>query len=284
MNKLPVAKQAAIVKALTEGNSIRATARMVGVSKTTVLKLLADVGELCSTYLWHVLRDLPCKRVQCDEIWGFVGAKARRVKQGAKGQGDVWTWVALDADTKLMITWAIGPRNLMTGRRIMQDVASRLRERVQLTTDGFRPYLQAVGSAFGADVDYAMLQKLYGPAPEGERRYSPPVCLGAIPTPVQGAPDPKHISTSFVERSNLTMRMGMRRLTRLTNAFSKKVENHHYAVALHFMHYNFCRPHMTLTKSAGGVHTRPAMAAGLTDHVWKVEDLLGLLDPNRPLV
>jgi IS1 family transposase len=283
MNKLPVAKQAAVVKALTEGASIRATARMVGVSKTTVLKLLGEVGSLCETYQWHVLRNLPCKRVQCDEIWGFVGAKARAVREGAKAAGDVWTWVAMCADTKLMITWAIGPRNMETAWPFMHDLASRLANRVQLTTDGFRAYLMAVDEAFAGDVDYAMLQKLYGPSPEPKGRYSPPVCTGAIPVPVLGDPDPKHVSTSFIERQNLTMRMQMRRMTRLTNAFSRKVENHRHAMALHFMAYNFCRAHGTLTKRADGVHTSPAMAAGLTDHVWKIEELVALMDRTRPL-
>lgn len=283
MNQLLLEHRAAIVRALVEGNSIRATARLTGTSKDTVLKLLVDVGEFCSIYQDHKLRKLTAKRVQCDEIWSFVGAKAKQVSNGAKGAGDVWTWTAMDADSKLMITWAVGKRDSATGKDFMADVASRLAHRVQLTSDGHRGYLDAVEEAFGSAVDYAQLVKLYGRDQGEQRRYSPAVCVGAIKQRVTGNPDEAYVSTSYAERANLTMRMGMRRFTRLTNAFSKKVENHGHAIALHFMHYNFCRPHQTLTKAAKGVHTTPAMAAGLTNRVWKIEDLMWLMDPNRLL-
>lgn len=285
MNTLSVDRRAAIVRALVEGNSVRATARLTGTSKNTVLKLLVDLGELCSIYQSHVLRNLPTTRVECDEIWSFVGAKQRQVNAGAQGDGDVWTWTAMDADSKLMISWLVGRRDAEAARTFMRDVASRLVHRVQLTTDGHHGYLSAVEGAFGWNgVDYAMLVKIYGKNQENSSRYSPPVCVGAEKSWVMGNPDRDFVSTSYVERSNLTMRMGMRRFTRLTNAFSKKVENHAHAVALHFMHYNFCRPHTTLTKADPNRYpTTPAMAAGVADHVWTVEELCALLDPRNLL-
>src|SRR6266487_3946788 len=280
MNMLPTAKQAAILRALTDGASIRATARMVGVSKTTVLRLLVDVGQFCAIYQDEKLRDLPCRSIQADEIWAFVGAKQRHAKRA--GDGDIWTFTALDADTKLMVTWLVGQRSGENAHAFMQDLHSRLVKRIQLTTDAFAPYVSAVEGAFGwQGVDFSQLVKHYTGEPTG--RYSPPICTGVTRTPIMGSPDPAHVSTSYVERANLGLRMNARRFTRLTNAFSKKVENHAHAVALHFMVYNFCRSHGTLTKAAKGIHTTPAMVAGVTDHVWKVEDLLTLLDPARLL-
>lgn len=279
MNKLPVTKRAAIVRALTEGSSVRAAARMVGVSKDTVLKLLVEVGDFCSIYQDYRLRDLNATRVEADEIWAFVGAKQRNATR--HGDGDVWTFTAIDADSKLMISWMVGQRNSETANPFMADVASRMWNRIQLTTDGHLMYIEAVRKAFEfARVDYAMLAKTYAnpEGVQGQRRYSPAVCTGAVKERRVGRPDMDLVSTSFVERANLTMRMGMRRFTRLTNAFSKKAENHAHAVSLAFMHYNFCRSHATLTKAAKGVHTTPAMAAGLTDHVWTVEEVLAMMD------
>jgi IS1 family transposase len=272
-NVLKTAKRTAIVSALVEGNSIRATARMVGVSKDTVSKLQVEIGAACARYQAEALVDLPCRRVQVDEIWSFVYAKARNVPQrlaGRFGVGDVWTWTAIDADSKLCVSWLVGPRDSATATDFLQDVAERLANRVQLSSDGLTTYVDAVEKAFGTDVDYAMIQKIYGTSEEHDRRYSPAICIGAKRETVQGNPDPKHISTSYVERQNLTMRMSMRRFTRLTNAFSKKLENHVAAVALHFMYYNFCRIHQTL-------RITPAMAAGVAKSPWTVEDLVGLL-------
>jgi IS1 family transposase len=274
MNRLNTAERTRIVGALVEGNGLRATARMTGFARMTVEKLLRELGAACAKMQDERLRDLPCQRVQCDEIWSFVYAKAKNVpaeKQGQFGYGDVWTWVAIDADTKLVPSWRVGPRDAATAYELMQDLAGRLRNRVQLTTDGHRPYLAAVEDAFGADIDYAMLVKLYGTSGENETRYSPATCLGCIPYDITGNPDPKHISTSYVERQNLTMRMSMRRFTRLTNAFSKKVEMHVAAIALHYAYYNFVKIHQTL-------RVTPAMAAGVTDRLWSIEDLVGLLD------
>jgi IS1 family transposase len=284
MNILAAEKRAAILKALCEGASIRATARMVGVSRTTVLKLLVEVGEFCAAYQNHVLRDLPCRKVQADELWAFVGAKARNAR--TPGYGDIWTFVALDCESKLLISWLVGQRILEHAEAFMKDVASRLANRVQLTTDGHHMYLSAVENAFGWNgVDFAQLVKRYGTSPEAreERRYSPPICLGCSKTWVMGDPAEKDVSTSHVERSNLTIRMQSRRFTRLTNAFSKKVANHAHAFALFAMHYNFCRVHQTLTKQKGGIHQSPAMAAGVSDWVWRVEDILAMMDPKRPL-
>lgn len=246
---------------------------MTGVAKGTILKLLADIGRACAAYQDATLRGLVCRRVQCDEVWAFVGAKEKNVpaeRRGQHGVGDTWTWIALDAETKLAICWLVGKRDATYAYGFIQTLAGRLANRVQLTTDGHHPYLQAVEDSFGSDVDYAMLVKLYGAEPAGEARYSPPKCIGINARVVQGNPDPDHISTSFVERGNLTMRMSMRRFTRLTNAFSKKVENLEHALALHFMHYNFARVHQTLKMT-------PAMAAGVADHPWSIEEIVGLL-------
>jgi IS1 family transposase len=280
VNKLSPAKQAAVLKALTEGASIRSTARMVGVSKTTVLRLLVDVGQFCAIYQDEKLRNLPCRSIQADEIWAFVGAKQRHAKR--PGDGDVWTFTALDADTKLMVMWLVGQRTLANAHAFMHSLHSRLARRVQLTTDAFTPYISAVEGAFGwQGVDFSQLVKHYTGDPTG--RYSPPICTGVTRHPIMGNPDPAHVSTSYIERANLGLRMNARRFTRLTNAFSKKVENHAHAVALHFMVYNFCRSHGTLTKAKKGIHTTPAMAAGVTDHVWTIEEVLGLMDPARVL-
>jgi IS1 family transposase len=278
MNNLPVERQIAVIPALVEGNSIRATVRMTGVAKDTVIKLLARVGTACAEYQDKALRNLPCKRVQCDEIWSFCYAKEKNVPaelRGKFGFGDVWTWTALCADTKLIPCWRVGDRNAWHAQHFMYDLASRLANRVQLTTDGHRVYLQAVEGAFGNNVDYAMLVKLYGNPPKGpETRYSPPECIGAIATPIVGNPDRRYISTSYVERQNLTMRMNMRRFTRLTNGFSKKAENHGHALALYFMYYNFCRIHQTL-------RVTPAMEAGVADHAWSLKEVVALMDSRR---
>lgn len=276
-NVLKPEKRAAIISALVEGNSKRATARMVGVSKDTVAKLQLEIGAACARYQSETLKRLPCRRVQVDEIWSFVYAKAKNVParlSGMFGVGDVWTYTAIDADSKLCISWLVGLRDGGTATEFMQDVAGRLAHRIQLSTDGHVMYLEAVEDAFGGEVDYAMIQKIYGASEESERRYSPAVCTGVKKFRVQGNPDPRHVSTSYVERQNLTMRMSMRRFTRLTNAFSKKLENHVAAVALHFMHYNFCRIHQSL-------RITPAMAAGVTDRVWSVGDLVELLEERR---
>jgi len=274
MNRLTTDRRKAVVASLVEGNSIRATVRMTGVAKNTIVKLLMELGDVCAKYQDETLRNLTCKRLQCDEIWSFVGAKDKNVpaeKQGQFGVGSVWTWTAIDADTKLIASWLVSTRDAGAAHDFMQDVASRLKHRVQLTTDGHKPYLSAVEDAFGGGIDYATLTKIYGTDPQGEKRYSPPVCLGCESKTVTGSPDPKHVSTSYVERQNLTMRMSMRRFTRLTNAFSKKVENHAAAVALYFMYYNFGRVHQTL-------RVTPAMEAGIADHVWSVEEIVGLLN------
>jgi IS1 family transposase len=271
MNRLPQNKQIAVVKALVEGCSIRATVRITGVAKNTVIKLLIDLGAACEAYQVERLVNLPCKRIQVDEIWSFVGAKQKQVNQGAHGVGDVWTWTAICADTKLVPSWLVGDRGLDTAKRFVSDLAGRLASRVQVTSDGHKCYVDAVEGAFGSEVDFAQLVKQYGENRDcGEVRYSPAVCTGAKKVPVTGNPDPAHISTSYVERQNLTMRMSMRRFTRLTNAFSKKVENHAAGVALHFMYYNFCRIHQTL-------RVTPAMAAGVTDHVWEIGEVVDLL-------
>ena len=273
MNRLSTAKRAAVVAALVEGCSIRATVRMTGVAKNTVTKLLIELGAACTKYQDETLRNLPCRRLQCDEIWSFVYAKAKnveRAKSAPEVAGDVWTWTAIDADTKLVPSWLIGTRDAGSAYTFMMDLASRLRWRVQLTTDGLTSYLSAVEDAFGGQIDYATLQKIYGSDPEAEKRYSPAKCLGCDVKTVTGEPEPKHISTSYVERQNLTMRMSMRRFTRLTNGFSKKVKNHAAAVALYFMYYNFARIHSSL-------RTTPAQAAGVTEKLWEIEDILGLL-------
>lgn len=273
MNKLPLAKQVQVISALVEGNSIRATVRMTGVAKGTVIKLLERVGTACREYQNEVFRDLPCKKIQCDEIWSFCYAKAKNLPKklrGRKGFGDVWTWTAIDADTKLVPSWMVGNRDAKTAKIFMEDLAMRLSSRVQLTTDGHKPYLEAVENAFGSNIDYGMLVKVYGVPEEADSKYSQPECIGIIKQPVTG--NPESYSTSFVERQNLTMRMSMRRFTRLTNAFSKKIENLEHAVSLHFMYYNFCRIHQTL-------RVTPAMKAKVTDRLWEIEDILALI-PN----
>jgi IS1 family transposase len=274
MNKLSTEEQTAVVAALVEGNSLRAVTRMTGVHRTTVMKLLCDLGRACSEYQDKTFRNLQSKRVQCDEIWSFVYAKEKNcpLEQKAKGAGDVWTWVALDPDSKLVPCWFIGHRDAGCAYHFIHDLKARLANRVQLTTDGHRAYLTAVEDAFGAAIDYAMLRKIYGTAQETpETRYSPAICMGARKAIISGNPDHNHVSTSYVERQNLTMRMSMRRFTRLTNGFSKKLENLEHAVALHYMHYNFCRIHQTL-------RVTPAMEAGIADHVWPLDEIISLLD------
>lgn len=273
MNRLNRQKQIQVITALVEGNSIRAACRMTGVAKGTVLKLLADVGRTCKEYQDKTLRNLPCKRIQCDEIWSFCYAKEKNVPEELRGQfgfGDVWTWTALCADTKLVPSWQVGLRDAEYASKFMNDLASRLKNRVQLTSDGHRVYLQTVESAFGSEIDYAMLVKLYSGDPKDDTRYSPGQCNGTRTASILGNPDYTNVSTSFVERQNLTMRMSMRRFTRLTNAFSKKIENLEHAVALHFMNYNFCRVHQTL-------RVTPAMEAGVSDHVWSIDEIINLL-------
>jgi IS1 family transposase len=277
MNKLSTEKQRQVVAALVEGNGIRATVRMTGVSKNTIAKLLVELGAACSGYLNKALVNLNCKRVQCDEIWSFCYAKEKNLPEefrGKFGYGDIWTWVGMDADSKLIVSWLVGSRDGGTAFAFVQDLAKRLANRVQLTTDGHKVYLDAVEGAFGADVDYAMLVKMYGSdARETEARYSPAECTGCREVVVSGRPSLKHISTSFIERQNLTMRMHMRRFTRLTNAHSKKIENHIASIAIHYMHYNFCRVHES-------IRVAPAMEAGIADHVWSIEELVALA-PDR---
>ena len=278
MNRLSRKDRAAIIRALVEGNSLRSTTRITGRSINTVSKLLVELGAAAEAFLYDSLRDLPATRIECDEIWAFCYAKNRNVPEDHKGEwgyGDVWTYVALDPDTKLVCTWLVGRRDGPEAMTFLMDLAGRLANRVQITTDGHRPYIDAVERAFGKDVDYAMLMKVYGSDPNEERRFSPPVVLDETVYVIQGDPDPHKISTSYVERQNLSMRMGMRRFTRLTNGFSKKVENHAAAVALHFMYMNFARPHKSL---ANPYPRTPAMAAGLADHVWTVEEIAALLD------
>jgi hypothetical protein len=279
MNRLSTEKRAGIVASLVEGNSIRATVRMTGAAKNTITKLLVDLGQASSEYQDRTLRNLPCKRIECDEIWAFVGAKAKNVRPDhPQDYGDVWTWTALCADTKLVPSWLVGERHAIDAYVFMTDLASRLAHRIQLTTDGNRVYLEAVAEAFGADIDYAMLQKLYGNPPrerEASRRYSPSDCIGVEVHPIMGDPHPAHISTSYVERQNLTMRMGMRRFTLLGEGVGQPVENLAHAVSLHYMHYNFARVHKSLSKP---YPTTPAMAAGAADHVWAAREIAALLD------
>jgi IS1 family transposase len=268
MNRLDIAAQARVISCLIEGCSIRATVRMTGAAKNTVVKLLAEIG--CASVAYHnrSVRRLKVRRLQCGEIWSFVGAKAKNVSKEKKqeGWGDVWTWIGIDADTKLVVSYLVGGRGAGWAKDFMEDCASRISNRVQITTDGHKGYLEAVENAFGADIDYAMLQKIYGAPADNETRYSPATCIGCDMKVVSGDPDPKHVSTSYVERQNLTLRMQSRRFTRLTNAFSKKIENHRHSVALHYMYYNYCRVHQTL-------RCTPAMEANLTDHVWTLEEL-----------
>lgn len=277
MNRLSTKQRAQIVGCLVEGMSLRSVERITGAARNTVTKLLVDLGRACAAYQDKAFRRLKCKRIECDEIWSFVYAKAKNVpeeKQGQFGYGDVWTWTALDAETKLVPCWMVGRRDIETATAFIGDLAGRIANRVQLTTDGNKPYLEAVEGAFGPNIDYAMLVKLYGNAGAAgpEARYSPAECTGIRVAKISGNPDPKHISTSYAERNNLTMRMSMRRFTRLTNGFSKKVENHMHMVSLHFMYYNFARIHKTL-------RVTPAMEAGVSDHVWSVEEIAALLDP-----
>jgi IS1 family transposase len=274
MNRLSLEQRARMLGCLVEGNSLRAITRMVGCSINTVTKLLVDLGTACAIYQNETLRKLKCKRIQCDEIWSFCYKKQKNVhpwSKGALGQGDVYTWTAIDPDTKLVPSWLVGQRSAFYAKKFINDLKSRLAVRPQVTTDGLKLYINAIDNAFGADVDYAMLVKLYGDegGNQQERRYSPAVCTGTITGTVTGMPDEKHISTSHVERQNLTMRMSMRRFTRLTNGFSKKIENHEHAIAIHYMYYNFGRIHKSL-------RVTPAMQAGISDHVWSLEDIAAL--------
>ena len=274
MNKLDIKRRAQILHMLVEGNSLRATARMADVSRNTVDKLLRDVGTACLEYQDKTLRNLPCKRLQCDEIWSFVYSKQKNVPDRMEDQaGDVWTWTAIDADTKLVPCWHVADRSLRSATAFIDDLAGRLSYRVQLRTDGHRPYLEAIESTFGNDIDYARLIKIYGTdrSPDSDKRYSHAVCTGAETRVVTGNPDFDHVSTSYIERQNLTMR----RFTRLTNAFSKKVENHMHAISLHYMYYNFGRIHQTL-------RVTPAMEAGNTNHVWTLEEIAALAPIESP--
>lgn len=279
MNLLDNKRRAQVVAALVEGNSIRATVRMTGVAKNTIVKLLGDLGAACAEHQDKAFRNLTCKKIQCDEIWSFVGSKAKNVspdKEGVFGHGDVWTWVSMDADTKLVPCWLVGPRNTEAATEFITDLAGRLANKVQLTTDGHRPYIEAVESAFGGDIDFAQLVKIYGPtSKKDETRYSPAECVGCKKVVVTGNPRGRDVSTSYIERQNLTMRMSMRRFTRLTNGFSKKVENHAHAIALHYMYYNFCRMHKSL-------RCTPAMAAGVVNTLWSIDDMLNAVDQYMP--
>src|SRR6266404_847689 len=279
MNKLPLTKRVQILSMLCEGSSMRSISRVADVSINTVYKTLAAGGPVCAQFHDTTVRGVASKRVQCDEAWAFCYAKQKNVasaKAAPEGAGDVWTWTALDADSKLILSWQVGGRDASYALALMDDLRQRIATRVQLTTDGHRAYLQAVEEAFGDDIDYAMLVKLYGAAPESAKgRYSPAECIGARKTDITGQPDEAHISTSYVERANLTMRMSMRRFTRLTNAYSKKLENHHHAQALYFLFYNFVRMHKTLRMS-------PAMAAGISARLWSMEDIVALIDAAAP--
>jgi IS1 family transposase len=274
MNKLSLQKRAQILGMLVEGNSLRSITRMTGCSINTVTKLLVDVGQACSDYQHKTLVNLPFKRIEVDEIWAFCYAKKKNVetaKTPAEGAGDIWTWTAICADTKLIPSWQVGNRDAEAAKLFIDDLASRLKSKVQLTSDGLKSYLEAIEDAFGRDIDYSMLVKTYGEDKSPEKRYSPSHYTGAKKTIISGDPDMKKVSTSYVERQNLTMRMSIRRFTRLTNAFSKKAENHAHAVSLHFMYYNFGRIHKTL-------RVTPAMEAGVTNHVWSLEEIALLAD------
>ncbi len=282
MNKLPVAKRTQILAMLCEGSSMRSISRVADVSINTVTKLLEQAGEACLALHDETVRNVKASRIQCDEIWSFCHAKEKNVataKAAPEGAGDVWTWTAIDADTKLIVSYFVGDRGGESAMILMDDLRARLANRVQLTTDGHRAYLEAVEGAFGADVDYAQLVKLYGPTITAPGRYSPAECTGIKKIRREGNPDVAHVSTSYVERQNLTMRMSMRRFTRLTNAFSKKLDNHIHALALYFAFYNFCRIHKTLRMS-------PAMAAGITDRLWSLDDIVAKVDamaaPPKP--
>jgi IS1 family transposase len=280
MNKLSLVRQAQIVKVLCEGNSIRSTARITGTAVNTVVNLLKEVGAASLDYQDRIMNGLSCNKLQCDEIWSFVYSKSKNVPEehnGDFGYGDVWTFTAIDADTKLIPSWLVGLRNADYALDFINDLKSRLANRVQLVTDGHKMYLEAVEKSYGSEIDFAQIVKLYGQNVETEKRYSPSECIGTKKIVIQGSVNDKDISTSYVERQNLTMRMAIRRFTRLTNAFSKKVENHVLALSLYFMHYNFVRPHKTL---ANPYPRTPAMAAGLTNHVWSIEEILRLLNSN----
>lgn len=277
MNKLSLERKAQVIKVLCEGNSIRSTARITGTAINTVIKLLREVGAACLEYQDRTLRNLKSTKIQCDEIWSFCYAKQKNIPQthgGEFGYGNVWTFVALDADSKLALTWLVGLREPEYALEFLNDVKERLSNRVQLTTDGHRMYFYAVKAAFGIDIDYAMLVKYYGNEPTEAGHYGPPKCTAAKAKLVQGSPDMYEVSTSYVERQNLTMRMSMRRFTRLTNGFSKKIENHMYALALYFMYYNFARPHKSL---ANPYPRTPAMASGIANHIWTVEEIISLV-------
>jgi IS1 family transposase len=279
MSKLPTDKRVQILSMLCEGSSMRSISRVADVSINTVAKVLEDAGKVCMAFHDEKVVVVKAKRVQVDEIWSFTAAKQKNVagmKNPVEGAGDTWTWTAIDADSKLIIQWFVGPRDACSAKFFIDGLATRLANRVQLTSDGLKAYLQAVEGAFGADVDFAQLVKLYGASPESAKgRYSPAECTGIIKTPIEGNPDEKHISTSYVERQNLTMRMSMRRFTRLTNAFSKKLESHIYALSLYFVFYNWMRIHKSLKVT-------PAMAAGLTDKLMRMEDLCAIMDAAAP--
>ena len=271
MNRLTSEQRAKVISCLIEGNSVRSSVRITGVAKKTVMRLVFEVGTFCAQYQTRVFQNLTCERMQVDECWSFCYAKQKNVTPdiAAKnpGAGDAWLWAAIDANTKLVPCWLIGKRDPESARDFIEDLASRLANRIQLTSDGLKLYIKAVDKAFAGDVDYAMLVKIYGIAEGAERRYSPAVCLGCESHTVTGDPDPKHINTSYIERHNLSVRMTVRRFTRLTNAFSKKIENHIASVALGYFAYNFIKIHRTL-------RTSPAMAAGVTDRLWDVTDLV----------
>lgn len=280
-NKLSNEKRSQVLSVLCEGMGINAATRITGVSKNTVLKLLADAGEACAKYQDEAMRNLTCKRVECDEIWSFVGMKQKNVPeelQGTFGLGDVYTWTCIDSDTKLIPCWHVGTRDLDSAREFISDLASRLANRVQLTTDGHKAYIEAVEEAFGRDIDFAQLVKIYGTEGQSKsdsRRYSPSEFSGSEKHVKMGNPDMKHVSTSYVERQNLTIRMHMRRFTRLTNAFSKKLENHMHAISLYFMFYNFCKIHKSL-------RVTPAMEAGISEKLWEISDIVALIPEEAP--
>ena len=271
MRKLSTEKRAMILHSLVEGNSINSTARMCGCSKITVLRLLADAGTFCAEYHDENVRNLQCERVQMDEVWSFVGCKDKSKNAGAEGHGSVWTWVAIDADTKLVMSYFMGERNQEAANAFVGDVRDRIDSRIQLTSDGFNAYREAVERAFYGYVDYAMLVKEYGWDGSPDTRYSPPACVGAHKRSLCGSPEEQHVSTSLIERQNLTLRMGSRRFTRLTNAFSKKIENHAHAIALHYFYYNFCRKHQS-------IKTTPAVAMGIADRAFSILDLVMMIE------
>ena len=277
MNQLPAHLRTQMFRCLAEGNSVRATSRLCGVAFNTVLKIIPDLGAACAAYQDEAFRNLPCRRLQLDEIWSFCKTKQRNVKPEDKGKGwgDVWTWIALDADTRLIPAWHVGKREFSDAATFVNDLASRLSHRVQLTTDGHNAYLSAIENAFGDSIDYAMLVKLYGPEKnDAQSRYSPPACIGTRKTTVTGKPDAAHVSTSYIESQNLTLRMHNRRFTRLTNAYSRKLENHRHSIAISFMWHNYCKIHSSL-------RVTPAMQAGITDHVWEPEEVIALTNRKQ---